>query len=77
MNPKSLEKLYSLLDEITVTKTNENQISHIKELLEEKNFEEALKSIQDLREPPSQTPNAEAKSSANEPKQDSSQSEDT
>lgn len=52
MNPESLNKFYNLLDEITVTKTNKYQIAHIRELLEEQKYEEALKILQDLRSEP-------------------------
>ena len=51
MNPESLNKFYNLLDEITVTNTNKYQIAHIRELLEEQNFEEALRVLQELRDP--------------------------
>jgi len=51
MNPESLNKFYNLLDEITVTNTNKYQIAHIRELLEEQNFDEALRVLQELRDP--------------------------
>ncbi len=49
MNPEALNKLYNLLDEIPVTATNKYLIANIRELLDNKQFDEALKAIQDLR----------------------------
>lgn len=52
MNPEAIKKIYELLEGIPVTPMNKYQIAHIKELLEEKNYEEALPAIKELRSKP-------------------------
>lgn len=49
MNPESLNKLYNLLDSFPVTTANKYLIANIKELLDNKHYDEALQAIQDLR----------------------------
>lgn len=70
MNPESLNKFYNLLDEITVTNTNKYQIAHIRELLEEQNFEEALRVLQDLRDPSVKSASSEQEKHEDKPAED-------
>lgn len=65
MNPESLNKIYNLLDEIPITPLNKYQIANIKELLENGQFDEALKAIQDLRTPVEKTPSEDIPSKEN------------
>ena len=49
MNPETIEKLYKLLDELPVTTANRAQIRHIKELLDNKDFDKAMSELQTLK----------------------------
>ena len=49
MNPEMIEKLYDLLDEIPVTMTNRAQVNHIKELLDNSDFEAAVTALKTLK----------------------------
>lgn len=49
MNPEMIEKLYTLLEQIPVTATNRPQIKHIKDLLDNKDFEAAVLELQNLK----------------------------
>jgi len=49
MNPETIEKLYKLLEEIPISTTNRAQVNHIKELLDNKDFETAMSELQNLK----------------------------
>ncbi len=49
MNPETIEKLYKLLEEIPITTVNRAQVRHIKELLDNKNFDRAVSELQTLK----------------------------
>ncbi|MCI8519693.1 MAG: hypothetical protein HFJ51_06635 [Clostridia bacterium] len=49
MNPEMIEKLHSLLEQIPVTASNRPQIKHIKDLLDNKDFDAAVLELQNLK----------------------------
>ena len=63
MNPESLNKLYNLLDSFPVTTANKYLIANIRELLDNKQYDEALQAIQDLRSERKNVLSTEKKSS--------------
>ena len=63
MNPESLNKLYNLLDSFPVTTANKYLIANIRELLDNKQYDDALQAIQDLRSERKNVLSTEKKSS--------------
>ena len=49
MNQEMTQRLYHLLSQIPVTATNRAQINHIKELLDDKDFDAAISELQNLK----------------------------
>ncbi len=76
MNPESLNKLYNLLDTFPVTPTNKYLIANIRQLLDEKKFDEALQAIKDLRSEPQTENVTEVKNPAIEFSDSDSDSDD-
>lgn len=72
MNPEMIEKLYGLLEQIPVTTTNRLQIKHIKELLDNNDFENAVLELQNLKYSLSISENEEVKVDVDEDKDDDS-----
>ncbi len=49
MNQEAIDKLYELLEEIPITTSNRAQVRHIKDLLDEKDFDAAISELRTLK----------------------------